>query len=488
MKRSRSDFLKSTGAIGLALALGQIPRCRTGAGSLDELVPGVPGGASGAVTRVVVLGAGVAGLTAARLLHDAGVDCIVVEARDRVGGRVHTANLDGAAVDLGGAWIHGGEQNPLHQAARDAGLAVRAMDFLDPWNLAAFDEAASAWLSPFSLAYHAWRADAFLHDSRAGGESFAEALQRHLSESGLDADSLRVRKYILESSLELSYAVSPARLPANAAQFGRDFPGGDFMIAGGYGALADNLARGLRIELNQIARQIRRDSRGVSVETDRAKFHASHVIVTAPLGVLRHGAIRFLPELPPEKSAAMARIEVGLLEKVVLRYDRPFWADRNASPQNLFFLSETPGEYPFFVDLTPVAGAPALAALIGGDFAFSGLHAANPRKTLERIQEILGRMFPRTVQEPRAMTVTRWRTDPYSLGAYSTPGLRTRPADFDSLAEPVDGRVLFAGEATSREYFGYVHGALASGIREARRLLGAPAILRLSPGLARVTK
>ncbi len=478
MKHTRKNFLQAAAATGLGLALAQSPRCQTGASAATEFESHVPDGASGAVTRVLILGAGVAGLSAARLLHDAGVDCVVLEARDRIGGRVHTANVDGAAVDLGGAWIHGSQPNPLHRLAREAGLAVRSMDFFDPWNPCAFDATAGAWLSPIGLSYHAWRADAFLRAAHAGGESFETAIQRHLSNSGLEGRALRVRRFALHSFLELSYAVSAPHLPANAAQFGLNFPGGDYMIQGGYGRLIERLARGLTIELGQVVRAIRRDAGGVSVQTNRGVVRGSHVIVTAPLGVLQRGAIQFTPGLPPEKSGAISRIQVGLLEKVVLRFDRAFWAD-HAAPRNLLHISEMPGEYPWFCDLTPAAGAPTLAALVGGDFAFSGQHAAHPEKTRARLLEILGRMFPRTVQPPRAMAVTHWRTDPYSLGAYSTPGLRTRPEDFDLLAEPVDGRVLFAGEASSREYYGNVHGALASGIREARRLLGAPVTLSL---------
>ena len=120
-------------------------------GRFDDGSPEVPGGIAGPVRRVLVVGAGIAGLTVANALHQAGVECVVLEARRRVGGRLHTVDVAGSPVDLGGSWLHHPSGNPLRRFAREAGVECRPGDPLP--TLAAFDVAAGQWLS----ARGAWR-------------------------------------------------------------------------------------------------------------------------------------------------------------------------------------------------------------------------------------------------------------------------------------------------------------------------------------------
>ena len=136
-----------------------------------------------------------------------------------------------------------------------------------------------------------------------------------------------------------------------------------------------------------------------------------------------------------------------------------------------------PGNSPRFFDVTDTAGCPMLVALVAGEQ--SRLMTENPTRAVERAQAVLVEMFPDSYRPPSDTHITNWRHDPFSLGIYSMVGFDTQAVHFDMLAEPVDGRLLFAGEATNWRHFGYVHGAMASGIREARRILGIAADLSL---------
>jgi len=200
--------------------------------------------------------------------------------------------------------------------------------------------------------------------------------------------------------------------------------------------------------------------------------------VTLPLGVLKAGAVAFSPALPDAKAAAIAAIGYGHFEKVALRYDQAFW--RDASRINFVYLSNTPQEFPLFIDLTDFGPAPALVALCSANFA-AGLATADDASIVARVRGILDELFGAGLPAPIDSAVTRWASDPYSLGAYSYLALGSAPSDQDTLAAPVLGRLLFAGEATSAARYGYADGALQTGIREAKRLLRSESVLLPEP-------
>ncbi|MEM7342795.1 MAG: FAD-dependent oxidoreductase, partial [Chloroflexota bacterium] len=137
------------------------------------------------------------------------------------------------------------------------------------------------------------------------------------------------------------------------------------------------------------------------------------------------------------------------------------------------------GDFPAFIDSTSSAGCPMLVAFLTGDQVRRMADDAEP--FIERATEVLKKIFPDSYQDPTAVHVTNWGKDPFSRGSYSTPAIGVSAKDYEQLAQPVAGRVLFAGEATYREHAGFVEGAMGSGIREARRILGREVDLFLKP-------
>jgi monoamine oxidase len=201
--------------------------------------------------------------------------------------------------------------------------------------------------------------------------------------------------------------------------------------------------------------------------------------VTVPLGVLKAGGIAFDPPLPAPKQAAIERLDMGNLEKVVLRFDEPFWLERGAAPTFLY-IAETPGEFPGFTDWTDAAGAPTLVCLYGGRSAREVLDKWPDDEIAARAMQALREIFGADVPDPVATHVTRWRDDPWTLGSYSYLPVGASADDLRELGEPVEERLLFAGEATEPLLYATVHGALVSGLREARRIAGDAAAL---PGI-----
>ncbi|GAT11754.1 monoamine oxidase [Mycolicibacterium novocastrense] len=188
---------------------------------------------------------------------------------------------------------------------------------------------------------------------------------------------------------------------------------------------------------------------------------ADRVIVTVPLGVLKADAIAFDPPLPQPKRDAIGRLGFGLLNKVVLAFDQPFW------PRTRPMIGLVGPDQPVsdLVNGLLLSDKPILIGLRSGQAAWS-------REALPDGDAVAQVINALDAPEPTRSIVTRWGTDPYSLGSYSFIAVGSSPDDMSALGEPVGERLLFAGEATNPEFFGTVHGAYLSGIREADRILG----------------
>jgi monoamine oxidase len=212
----------------------------------------------------------------------------------------------------------------------------------------------------------------------------------------------------------------------------------------------------------------------------RVSFRGSHVIVAVPLGVLKsRRGIRFDPPLPHDKIASIKRVGFGRIEKVAMRFDEAFWADA-LHTHILNISSRPPFRLPLWIDVDRISGEPALVVFSAGSDA-KRINALGPRAvlklTLARLREILGHDVPR----PRAWHVTNWQGSPYTQGGYTATALGASPDDFDALAAPVEGRLLFCGEHTHRHRYAHADGAMTTGIREAKRLLRSAAVM-LSAG------
>jgi CRP-like cAMP-binding protein len=210
------------------------------------------------------------------------------------------------------------------------------------------------------------------------------------------------------------------------------------------------------------------------VSTSAGRFDADAAIITFPLGVLKAERVEFAPRLPAEKQQAVARLGMGHLAKVVLRYDAPFWR----RDQYVYgYLCRPVQDWPTMViSLAKTHDIPALVLQAGG--ALARRIEEMPMAECESwargvVRDIFGERTP----APRSVERTQWSRDPFSRGSYAYVAVGSSPNDIATLAEPVADRLYFAGEATYRYHWAGAHGAFASGIREAARILDDPAVL-----------
>jgi monoamine oxidase/CRP-like cAMP-binding protein len=440
------------------------------------------------IRRVIVIGAGLAGLSAARALAERGIEVIVVEGRDRIGGRAHT--VDG--VDHGAHWIHGTEGNPLTNLARELGVPTLFVggdsSYSGGWDHLALHGPGGRPLGDGE------KLDSILLADEIRDE--LDALRRRLSASGARDISVRDALAQVLATRELD-GDARAHVEWHSAVWARDdcaadddalsalwwddgyqvYGYGDSVFTGGYGALTSALARDLDVRLAHVVRSVEYGGGAgapVTVVTDQGPLDADAVIVTVPLGVLKAGAIGFFPPLPSAKRDAIARLGMGSFAKVVVTFERPFWRRE----QYVFgHAGAAVAQRPtMLVNLWKTHRIPALVALAGGSLACS--IERWDEETLRRwTMELLRDVFGAEVPAPLRIERTSWGTDPFSRGAYSFVAVGSTPDDIETLAEPVAGSVFFAGEATYRHHWAAAHGAVASGLREAARLLRDPTLL-----------
>ena len=272
-------------------------------------------------------------------------------------------------------------------------------------------------------------------------------------------------QWSVASFIGAEYATDPDKLALKWFGHEGQLGGPDLLLAGGYGQLVHHLARGLAVKLGAEVTRIVHGGPGVSVETSQGVVSADRVIVTVPLGVLKADTIVFDPPLPEAKRQAIKRLGFGLLDKVVLKFDKAFWAADVELQRDMFGIVGRDQPVSDVVNGLRFSDVPLLVGLRGGANAL----AREKDSDETTVGQVLATL---RAPEPTGVLVTRWAADPYARGSYSFLAVGSSPDDQHALAEPVSDRLAFAGEATHDEFNATVHGAYMSGLREADRILG----------------
>jgi monoamine oxidase len=441
------------------------------AGSMVGLTAAVPGVRAQATAprRVLVIGAGLSGLSAARVLQDRGYDVVVIEGRDRIGGRVWTSNFwDDLPVDLGASWIHGVTGNPL------SALAVQTRT----------RQVATSYHR--SRTYHpSGRALTRMEESSL--DNYGRVLYRAMERARMTGTDTSIRQvadqlidqyrsapearpylnYILNSEIEHEYAGSASSLSNRWYDDDREYSGGDVLLASGFGALPGYLARDLRIELNQTVQEIDWSGLPVRVKTDKEAFSADRVLVTLPLGVLQSRSVRFAPLLPPLLQNSIDRLGMGVLNKCVLRFATVFW------PIELDWIGYIPEKHGEWAEWFSYRRTQNQALLVGFHAGDRGreIESLSDGEIVESALDTLRTIYGSRIPVPIDYQITRWASDPYARGSYSFNALGSVPLMREELARPRSGRLFFAGEATHQQFFGTAHGAYLSGQRAASEII-----------------
>lgn len=412
--------------------------------------------------KVIVIGAGIAGLAAAKRLKEKGFTVTVIESQDKVGGRLRTSTHWGVAFDEGASWIHGPQGNPITTLAAQAGAntyltADDSVKVFASNGTAYTDAALTAAENQFDAALQA------VVNAGSTTQSF-ETVFNNLYPS---QTTTPLWKYMLSAYLEFNTGGDISRLSSKFFDDDEQFNGDDVIITNGYDKVANTLATGLEIQLNTKVTGINYSGSQVVVTTATSTLQADYVVVTIPLGVLKSNSIQFSPALPASKIAAINNTQMGNVNKFLLVWNTAFW------DTNLQYLGYTPnekGKFNYFLNMRKFSPVNALMTFAFGNYATSTETMTDDAITTE-IMNHLKAIYGNAIPNPIGMVRTQWALNPHSFGAYSFATNGTTTADFDILATDVNKKLFFAGEHTSRMYRGTVHGAYLSGLREAEKII-----------------
>jgi monoamine oxidase len=404
---------------------------------------------------VAVIGAGAAGIAAARRLAEAKrASFVVLEARDRPGGRVWTCDPAGFLIDLGGEFLHSADRNILTPVAERLGFTIqrRQPDWMTRLRRSgATAEEEADWLAEREA--HYW---AVHQAAQASEDRPASAVLR----PGGRWNAL------LDASSTWGNAVELEALSVKDNDRYED-SGVNFRLRQGYGALFAALAKGLPIAYDTAASRIAHGGKRIAVETNRGTVSAAGAIVTVPTDVIAGGHVAFDPPLP-EKLSAAAGLPLGLANKLYLSLDDGVLPDIEDDAQ---LIGSTTQRETMSYQIRPL-GRPVVRCFFGGRFAAQLERDGIAAMAAFAADELAGLFGAGIRRQLRPLAASAWRGDPFARGSYSY----ARPGHADdraALAAPVEGRLFFAGEATSPNFFSTAHGAYDSGIRAAEEALAS---------------
>jgi monoamine oxidase len=415
-------------------------------------------------TKIIVVGAGMAGLSAANVLLAAGFEVVILEASHRYGGRIGINNDLGVPVGCGATWLHGTENNPLQPLFEQ--YPTQTFPF-DSNKFCRFDRQgnaislgqAQAFDKKFELALE--KAKEWATEQQKS-VSLATALANFIDPATLS----EVEQDLFQRKLKFFEAYVGAEYELLSAQHWSEednILGGNAVVTDAYAKIMAGLAANCVIKFNAVVSDVRTQQDGVSIVTNQGEFSAAAVIITVPLGVLKQQRIVFTPALSSQKQQAISRLGMGLLNIVAMHFTDVFW------PQgaSVFFLADSP-TCSVFLNATPFLEWPILLGYVGGKTARM-LETMPEKDVLKATLTHLEKTFKFTIPMPENYFMTRWSQCPWSFGSYSYLPVDATPADRDALASP-EGRLFFAGEATSRDYPATVQGAYVSGMRAAEEV------------------
>ncbi|KDP35703.1 hypothetical protein JCGZ_10475 [Jatropha curcas] len=425
---------------------------------------------------VIVIGGGISGVAAARTLYDASFKVILLESRDRLGGRIHTDYSFGYPVDLGASWLHGVcNENPLAPLIRSLGLTLYRTSGddsvlydhdLESYTL--FDK--DGHQIPQQLVIEVGeifkrilKETERVRDEHTQDMSILQAiwlvLDKHpeLRQEGLAYEVLQW--YICR--MEAWFAVDADMISLKTWDQERVLSGGHGLMVQGYGPVIKALAKDIDIRLNhRVAKICTGPNKVIVTVEDGRNFIADAAIVTVPLGVLKANLIQFEPKLPEWKVAAISDLGVGSENKIALQFDTVFWPN----VELLGVVASSSYACGYFLNLHKATGHPVLVYMAAGRFAYD-LEKLSDESATNFVMLQLKKMFPNAT-EPVRYLVTRWGTDPNSLGCYCYDVVG-KPEDlYERLRAPL-GNLFFGGEAVSMDHQGSVHGAYSAGIMAA---------------------
>ena len=425
-------------------------------------------------STVAVIGAGASGIAASEKLIAAGFKVVLIEARDRMGGRASTRLVGSMPFDAGAGWLSDSRVNYLRMTAESSGMKLYPTDFNRalvqyksvnvPVDLTEFMKAVQRRLALPYIKLHIRE----FFGSHKTLPSMASILEPFLEKYGAQAAYALELAIVNEAtSLDKTSISTLLRGYDSTGDAGQNpLPSDDVMIVDGMQAFVNSLAKNVQPSLGEAVEAVIRTESGVSIQTTHRHIEADAVIVSVPLGVLKAGSIHFDPGLPVEHRAAIDRLGFGTEKKTCLVYPDTNWAKEH----HIVGLHDS-RYFNWIVNVAAIAGHPMIIGMSAGDKQIAADSLSIDELATALHANVRATLGP-NVSDPIDYSTTDWGNDPYALGAYSHSSLDSLGNEAEILQRPIAGRILLAGEALS-DRSGYVDGAWKDGQRAATAIIEA---------------
>jgi len=411
--------------------------------------------------KIIVVGAGISGLAAAKDLQAKGYNVTVLEATDKIGGRIDTDNSLGIPFEKGASWIHTPIGNPLTDLIKQTQSNIKVTDFDD--TVAYYNDGTKIKSSDY------WNAKKMFYKQHEQiemygekNESYADVISKYF-ESMKDDD---LQKFFIANYVTFDTGETD-KFSSTLYNYGEEYEGIDAVITNGYEKIPQYLAKNLTIQFNTKVHAIDYSSDKILLNTSNGNYKADKVIVTVPLGVLKKNIIQFMPDLPVEKKQAIKNTGMNHVNKFLVTFNACFWHDS----EFIILAKENPNKYSWFLNVNKThQNSNALLTFAYGMDALES-EKRTDSQIKDEIYNNLKKIYKHQALYPTNLLRSKWSKDPNTYGAYSYTSTSTSMKNFDILARDINSKIYFAGEHTSRDYFSTAHGAYLSGKREARKVI-----------------
>lgn len=427
-------------------------------------------------TPIIVIGAGVAGLTAASELKRMGKDVLVLEARDRLGGRIFSQKVNHEIYDLGASWIHGIENNPIWSIVQHNQIQTTVFNYDDsiyyqdkeqPFNAEEkliFETSLDYLLTRFKEIDQPQR---YRHAFEAlelwiNEEEFLLYVDKqfHLGEKAV----IKLKNMLFDFFNLLAEDPCASDLKQLSAEFWKNegyYPGDEVIFPQGYIQIIESLSKNINVLTNKVVQRIDYSEDIIRIMTENGEcFSTSQVIVTVPLGVLKKHHIQFFPELSQKKTQAINDLGFGTFNKLFVSFDQSFWKSTHDQSKNMYVHNKH--RWLNFLDISELYRQPTLLFLFGGASA-TWIENASCDEIWQNISRSLELIFDE-IPQPTQIFKTEWGKDQFSEGSFSYHSAGHTSDKIEILKEPIQNKVFFAGEHLASFGAGTVHGAYQSGL------------------------
>lgn len=420
---------------------------------------------------VIVIGAGISGLSAAKYLQKRNFNVTVIEAKNYVGGRIKADIFDGIKLEMGASWIHGNIDNPVADIIKKQKGKLVLSNFKPDiyYNKKGqeFHINKKVVLDEFYYKLKEFKKNKFdLSVLQFWNKFVKESLtDKSIYTPELIANLLHIIKYDFEAEVggDLS------KISAQQWDEDGELQGGDRLVLGGYEVAPEFLAKKLNILLNTPVQKIEDNGSYIKVTTiEEVEYIADYVIVSVPLGVLKKNSIDFNPIFPKKKQIAIDTLSMSSFLKTWLIFEKNFWAEDESIEfftSNLFVNFFNPS---YVVDHSGTFGKPILLAMHGGTDA-KKVRELTSEQIAKKAYNVLEKAYGKKTTVPLVYQ-SAWHKDKYTLGSYSFIPVGGKINMYDDIAKPY-GRIYFAGEHTYGKFHATTHGAYWSGRRAAKEII-----------------